>query len=249
LRQSSPSSRCFFSVSGLIGIPPPQEIDMTTRHVYQVLGSALLLSLAGTAMAQSVPAADAKSPVNAADTTFMRNAAADGMAEVQMGQMALQQSSDAQVKQLAQRIVDDHTKAGAQLKALADSKQVTLPTVPGADAQKEGKSLQMKKSSAFDQAWSKAMVNDHQKAVKMFTQEGKQAKDADVRQFALNTLPTLNAHLQMAQKLAAVPDARDKAMDQATKSMATNPMDDAPPVIPPATTPPANAPSTPAIKH
>ena len=53
----------------------------------------------------------------------------------------------------------------------------------------------------------------------MFTDEGKQTKDTDIQQFVKTTLPTLKSHLESAQKLAAVPDARDKAMDQTMKSM------------------------------
>jgi putative membrane protein len=222
---------------------------MTTRHVCQVLGGALLLSLACAAMAQPDGSVDAKSSTNATDSTFMQHAAADGLAEVQLGQMALNKSSDAQVKQLAQHIVDDHTKANDQLKALAQSKQVTLPTAPTSDAQKESKDLQAKNGSSFDQAWLKDMVKNHQAAVKAFTQESKQAKDPDVHQFAQTTLPTLNTHLQMATKLAAIPDARDKAMDQTTKSMAGNPMSSMPTTAAPtATTPASDAPSS-AIKH
>lgn len=222
---------------------------MTTRHVCQVLGGALLLSLACAAMAQPDGAVDAKSSTNATDSTFMQHAAADGLAEVQLGQMALEKSSDAQIKQLAQRIVHDHTKANDQLEALAQSKQVTLPTAPTSDALKESKDLQAKNDSSFDQAWLNDMVKDHQAAVKMFTQENKQAKDPDVHQFAQTTLPTLNTHLQMAKKLAAIPDARDAAMDQTTKSMAGNPMSSMPTTAVPAATPSTSLEPSPAIKH
>ncbi|HEY8683908.1 MAG TPA: DUF4142 domain-containing protein [Rhodanobacter sp.] len=213
----------------------------------------LLLSLTGTALAQS-GSGSAKNTTNATDSAFMRNAAAGGMAEVQMGQMALDKSSDAQVKQLAQRIVDDHTKANDQLKTLAESKHVSLPATAAAAAQKEGKSLMAMNGTAFDHAWSKAMVKDHQKAVKLFSQESKQAKDSDVRQFAQGTLPTLNTHLQMAQGLLAVPDARDKAMDQATKSMADKSMmgdnAHAPTLATPAATAPQSHPAPPpTVKH
>ncbi|OOG55497.1 DUF4142 domain-containing protein [Rhodanobacter sp. C03] len=221
---------------------------MTTRHLWQALGSTLLASMACAAMAQSDGPSGAKSATNATDSAFMQHAAAAGLAEVQLGQLALDKSSDAQVKQLAQRIVDDHSKANDQLKTLAQNKQVTLPGDPSSDAQKESKDLQAKSGSAFDQAWTKDMVKDHQQAVKMFTQEGKQAKDPEVRQFAQATLPTLTTHLQLAKKLAAIPDARDKAMDQTTKAMANDPMSNMP-VAAPTTTPPASVAPTPAVKH
>jgi|GEM_PF-898397 len=224
---------------------------MTTRHVfYQMLGGALFLGLTCTAMAQSDASASTKSKLDASDTTFMQNAAADNLAEVQMGQMAMDKSSNAQVKQLAQQIVDDHTKANDQLKTLAGSKQVTLPTAPTAATQKESKDLQAKNGSAFDQAWSKAMVTDHKKAAKAFTQESKQTKDPDVRQFAQASLPTLNTHLKAAQQLAAVPDARDQAMDQSMKSMTNSaPMGNAPPATATAATPPASIAPASSFKH
>ena len=48
------------------------------------------------------------------DRVFLKAALEGGMAEVQLGQLALQKSSNADVKQFARRMVDDHTKMGDQ---------------------------------------------------------------------------------------------------------------------------------------
>ena len=192
---------------------------MNIRHLPQALAVAFLLSVAGRAAAQPDTASDSKTSLSAADTVFIENAARGGMAEIQMGNTALGKSSDDKVKALAQRIVDDHTKANAALKTLAESKKVSFPSDPGKDAQKENDKLQAMKSASFDQAWSKAVVKDHQDAIKLFTAEGKDSKDTDIQQFVKTNLPTLKSHLDEAQKLAAVPDARDQAMDKASKSM------------------------------
>lgn len=192
---------------------------MQIRLLSQTLATALLASLACIATAQSGSTSDTKSSLSAADTVFIENAAKDGMAEIQMGKTALGKSSDDQVKALARRIVDDHTKADAALKTLAESKKVSFPSDPGKDARNEIDKMQATKSTGFDQAWSKTMVKDHQDAIKLFTTEGKDTKDTDIQQFVKTTLPTLKSHLDAAQKLAAVPDARDQAMDQASKSM------------------------------
>jgi len=192
---------------------------MTIRHLSQALAAALLVSITCAASAQSDSTSDTKSSLSAADTVFIENAAKGGMAEIQMGKTALGKSSDDKVKALAQRIVDDHTKADDALKTLAESKKISFPADPGKDAQKENDKLQAMKSAGFDQAWSKAMVKDHQDAIKLFTAEGKDTKDTDIQQFVKANLPTLKSHLEAAQKLAAVPDARDQAMDQSSKSM------------------------------
>jgi putative membrane protein len=174
---------------------------MSTRLILRTALAAALIGFAFNATAQSTARGAPHLVANAADSMFMTHAAADGMAEVQMGQMALQKTSDPKVKQLAQRIVDDHTAANGKLRALAQQKQVTLPTAPMKDAQDKAATMNSMDGAKFDQAWTAAMVDDHQKAVKMFSDETTQTQDADVRTFAQATLPTLKSHLQMAQQL------------------------------------------------
>lgn len=190
---------------------------MNSRQRVCAAACALLFGTAGTALAQQ---ANVGAGISAADSSFMQHAAADGIAEVQMGKMALNKSSDAQVKKLAQRIVDDHTKANDQLKALAAGKHVDLPSAPSATAQKEAKHLNAMKGTAFDKAWAKDMLADHRKAVKMFDTASSKAGDAQVKAFASATLPTLKTHLQMAGQLG-MSAARDSAMDHAMPMMDT----------------------------
>lgn len=221
------------------------------KNSYHVFGALLLLGLAGTAAAQNAPA-KANAKLDKADTSFMQKAAADGMAEVQLGQLALSNTSNPQVKTAAQQLVDDHGKVNEQLKSLAATRQVELPAAISADATKQAKTLQSLHDAAFDQAWAKDMVTNHQAAIKLFGEEGKQTDDADLRQFTKTTLPTLNQHLKMAQQLAAVPDARDQAMSQSMKSLTDSSAGPAPSPVAPAVTPvaapaPATAPAT--IKH
>lgn len=175
----------------------------------------LLLGLTGNTFAQSAntPAGSARSHAansarqagssDAADNAFMKKAAADGMAEVAMGRMALTKSKDAEVKQLAQRIVSDHTKADNELKSIAQDKNVKLPTSPDASERKTSAALEKKSGTAFDKAWTEHMVTDHKKAIALFTKTSNDANaDSDVRNFAQQTLPVLRNHLEMAQSLA-----------------------------------------------
>jgi putative membrane protein len=175
---------------------------MSTRFVLRVTAGALLVGLAFAVCAQTrSPTGEATLVANASDSMFMTHAAADGMAEVQMGQMALQKSTDAKVKALAQRIVDDHTDANTKLRTLAQDKQVTLPVAPTSEAQEKAATLNSMDGAKFDQAWAAAMVGDHQKAVKMFSGEVASTRDPAIHAFAEATLPALKTHLQMAQQL------------------------------------------------
>jgi putative membrane protein len=215
---------------------------MSTRLIMQTAASTLLLGFAFAACAQS-GSRDAPLVANAADSMFMAHASADGMAEIHMGQMALEKSSDAKVKQLAQRIVDDHTDANGKLRALAQTKQVTLPTAPTAEAQHSADAMTDLDTKKFDKEWAAAMVKDHQKAVTLFSTEIRKTQDPEIRTFAEKTLPTLKTHLKLAQQLRGqldMPGARDEAMDHSV------PMDGSFASTRPATAATARVPAAPA---
>jgi putative membrane protein len=185
--------------------------------------SAALLSLGlalGTgAMAQTGTAANSGSSANAPSTSagtsaqatklshgdrkFMTEAAQGGMAEVQLGQLATQKAQSDQVKQFGQKMVDDHTKANDQLKQIAASKGVTLPTDLDSKHKREMERLSKLSGAEFDREYMKHMVSDHKKDVSDFKKEAKSAKDADLKSFASSTEPTLEQHLQLAQSTDA----------------------------------------------
>jgi putative membrane protein len=59
---------------------------------------------------------------------FLRHAASDGLAEVQLGQMAAERATNSEIQRFGQRMVTDHTKANQELMALARSKNISIPT-------------------------------------------------------------------------------------------------------------------------
>lgn len=185
---------------------------MTLRRTSLLLGALLLGGLAGTALAQSSTSASSSQGTSHStshsmakgnhDTMFMRHAAAANLAEIQAGRIALDKASSAQVKQLAQRIIDDHTKANDQLTSIAQRKQVTLPSAPMPMQKQEADHLKTLSGASFDRAYAQAMVKDHRKAIKMFGMESQNGTDADLKQFASATLPALKEHMQMAEQIA-----------------------------------------------
>jgi len=136
------------------------------------------------------------------DEHFIKKAAQGGMAEVELGQLAVQKASSDQVKQFGQRMVDDHTKANDQLKQVAQQKNVTLPTEPSAKDKATKARLEKLSGTDFDKAYMSDMVKDHKKDVAEFERESKSGKDDAVKSFAEQTLPTLREHLSQAQQIA-----------------------------------------------
>ena len=135
------------------------------------------------------------------DSEFMVFAANAGMTEVEASKAAQSKSTNAKVKAFAADMIKDHTAAGEDLKALAGTKNVTLPTAISEDSQKDIADASAKTGADFDKAYIDMMVDDHQKVVDKFEDASKNAKDPDVKAFATKTLPTLQAHLEHAKML------------------------------------------------
>jgi putative membrane protein len=133
--------------------------------------------------------------------SFIRDAAQSGMAEVMLGNLALQKATNEQVKSFAQQMVTDHTAANEELKTLAAGKNVTLPAELSSKHRNAIDKLNGLSGMDFDKAFMKQMVKDHESAVKMFQRESERGTDADTKAFAAKTLPALQNHLQAARSL------------------------------------------------
>lgn len=134
-----------------------------------------------------------------ADSAFITKAAQDGLAEVKLGQLAVQKASNSDVKTFAQQMSDDHSKANDELKQIATSKNVTFPTDVDAKQQAMYDRLSKLSGAEFDRAFMQDMVTDHRATISEFRRESKSGTDPDVKAWAAKTLPTLERHLQMAE--------------------------------------------------
>jgi putative membrane protein len=128
------------------------------------------------------------------DKAFVMNAAIGGMAEVEMGKLAAQKAESESVKQFGQKMVDDHGKANEDLKAVAETQKIDIPVSLDSKHQATIDRLSKLSGSAFDKAYVKEMVKDHNADVKEFQKEAQNGQDSAVRGFASKTLPTLQEH-------------------------------------------------------
>jgi putative membrane protein len=134
------------------------------------------------------------------DAQFVVNSANAGMTEVQAGQLAVQKGTAKDVRDYGSMMVKDHTAAGDKLKALAASKNITVPAAISPEMQKNIDDLNGKSGKDFDKAYVNMMVSDHKKVISQFETESKSGSDADIRAFAESTLHTLRMHLNEAEK-------------------------------------------------
>lgn len=139
--------------------------------------------------------------VDEADAKFTTQAAVGGMAEVELGKMALEKSSNAKVKEFATMMVKDHGMANTELMAIAKQKNITLPSTVDEEHKQKMDDLSKKTGTDFDKAYVDAMVSGHKSTLKLMEDESKDGKDADLKSFATKTAPIVQSHLVMINKI------------------------------------------------
>ena len=122
------------------------------------------------------------------------------MLEVELGKVAVQNAQNDKVKQFGQRMIDDHGKAAEELKTVAAKDNITLPTELNAKDKAMVEKFRAMSGAAFDKAYMRDMVKDHQEDVAEFQKEASSGMNTDLKDWAGKTLPTLQDHLKMAKE-------------------------------------------------
>jgi putative membrane protein len=165
------------------------------------VGSWAVLAHQDSPSATKSSAATTKSRPAMGDSHFAKEAAQGGMAEVKLGQLAQEKGSSDSVKSFGKRMVDDHSKAGDKLKEVASRESITLPSDISVKDQATYDRLSKLSGSAFDRAYARDMVKDHETDVAVFQREATSGKNDSLKSFASETLPTLQDHLKQAKEM------------------------------------------------
>ncbi len=160
---------------------------------------AVLLCIA--AAAASAEDSNSSEPVSAAQA-FVTKATQDGMAEIQLAKLAQSRSSDPKVKEFAASMIEDHTKANAELGALAKRKNLEVPTSLDDKHATTVHAVGTKPPSEFDAEYARQMVVAHDAAATLFS-DAEAVGDKDIAGFAKKTLTTIHRHQQLASTLPA----------------------------------------------
>jgi len=137
-----------------------------------------------------------------AEMQFLKNAAQGGKAEVELGKLATEKAANPEVKEFGRRMVGDHSKVNADLKALAEKLGVPLPSDLTSSARAARQRLSQLSGQQFDAQYIQTMLKDHNHAVAAFKKEAYDAKNQEVKTFAGEYLPILLDHLHQAQNIA-----------------------------------------------
>jgi putative membrane protein len=136
------------------------------------------------------------------DEKFFVEAASGGMLEVELGRLATERATSAEVKAFGQRMVTDHGRANQQLLQIAVAQGKTAPKEMLPEHRQHRDQLARLKGAEFDRMYMQHMVQDHKKDVSEFEKQAANGSDPALRSFAQETLPVLREHLTLAQTLA-----------------------------------------------
>jgi putative membrane protein len=136
------------------------------------------------------------------DRAFVQDALKGGMAEVQLGQLAAQKGSSPDVKQFGQKMVDDHTKLGDEMKQVARQMGIREPRGLSKKDEELVAKLQSLSGAQFDDAYIKAMVKDHRKDSSDFQQEAQNTQNPALKQVTQQGGQVIDQHLQMIEQIA-----------------------------------------------
>jgi putative membrane protein len=137
------------------------------------------------------------------DASFYKKAAEGGIAEVEAGNLAQSKGNSQKVKDFGAMMVKDHSAANEKLKALATTKDVSLPTSSSVGQMATKAKLEVLTGDTFDKSYIKGQVKAHQDTVGLFRKEIASGQDPDAQAFAKATLPTVRSHLKAINAIAA----------------------------------------------
>jgi putative membrane protein len=179
---------------------------MNHRLPALLVALALAAPLDGRAVGQTPPdppeSVEPPPAIADADRRFIRQAAAAGVAGIEIGRMAIDRAVSEQVKTFARAMVADHTATGAALARIAKRKGIALPRTAGEAQQAERLRLAALSGAEFEHAYVEGQLAERRDALARFERQARNGRDPELRRFAAAALPRLKGHLTTAENLA-----------------------------------------------
>lgn len=157
--------------------------------------------LVGAALGLAACAGQGSPSLAAADNNFVMQAAAGGVGEVSLGELAERKTSNPAVRQFARHMIDEHTTANRELIALAGRKGVTPPTTLDPGRVNVNRQLSELGGADFDRQYMAQQVQDHELQAALFRQQAQSGIDPELRAYAAKHLPAVEGHARMARQV------------------------------------------------
>jgi len=155
------------------------------------------------AIGQASPEESGPHQISDQDRLFAREIAIGGRAEVEDSRLATGRINASAPRKFAERMVRDHSKANDQLVSLAKADGIALPDSLDPETRAKNRRLHDLNGTAFELAYIDGQIADHQKTTQLLEWEIDSGKNPQFKQFAVENLPLVFEHLQMARDLKA----------------------------------------------
>jgi putative membrane protein len=173
---------------------PKFQRRVTVSYLKLAVTAALLTCTVGVR-------ADDKKPVDFDDVAFTIIATSCGLHEIELGKVVEKKSTNAEVKAFAAQVVKDHTAINEELKVAAKSARISISQKMDDAHQKQLDAFEDYKGTNFDGDYLKHTAEKHKQFVALLKRASKEAKNKELRDFATKNLPTVEGHIEKANKL------------------------------------------------
>jgi putative membrane protein len=136
------------------------------------------------------------------DKTFVKNAMEGSLAEVNYAKLALQKSQDKNVREFATKMIHDHEMLITEMKPLAKTLRVTVPSGPPLSDHAKYLELKMKSGTDFDRAYVEAMVKDHHDDLQTFLDESSKTSNPELKAAVEKGESVIKEHTEMIDRIA-----------------------------------------------
>src|SRR5262249_15319133 len=124
------------------------------------------------------------------------------LAEVSLGMLAKERAGRDEVKQYAQKLIEDHSKANRELGLIAKQAKLAITAALDKEHRALADKLRKLEGSEFDRVYLRHMVEGHQKALALLEAQASSGENRDLRAYAEKTVPVVREHLKRAEQLA-----------------------------------------------
>jgi len=150
--------------------------------------------------ASTMGSAGSTARFNKSDEKLVMQLAQANIAEINTAKLAEEKTKNDQVKTLAKKMMDDHTKALDELKQLAQLKGMTLPTEPDRQQKMVETRLTSLSGEKFDKQYVEQVAERaHKGEHKLLLQAGAKAQDMELKNYATKTLAVIESHQQLVK--------------------------------------------------
>lgn len=133
------------------------------------------------------------------DAEFVVEAYEAGMNEIRLSERVKDMLVTTDAKNLAAMMISGHTAINDEMRALAVSKQISLPTELTKGEEDDIEDIAKKSGNDLDKAYLSALVRDHENAEGLFDKASSKAEDPEIRDAFDDDLPKIRMHLEMAK--------------------------------------------------